>query len=133
MFFLIFIGLSSIAFADILVKQKHGGSITFVPTPDLRAPIPVHEKVDLKRKEALPFEWSMEGDPIRRDYYDFRIYKGYEMLASTLIFQQKTQVPRVLVPSSLFEADQVYTWAVRQVYKQGQKSRRNFDSFTAIR
>ncbi len=102
-----------------------------VPAPRLISPS--SENVDLTGKTFLPFEWSTEGDPVRRQYYDFRIYKGREMLSSTLIHKEKVNGYSMNVGSELFQNGEVYTWAVRQTYDSGDKSRRNFASFKIIK
>ena len=98
-----------------------------VPAPRLMSPFA--GEVVLTGKSSLTFEWSTEGDPTRRQYYDFRIYKGRDMLASTLIYKEKITAYKTDVKADLFQNGGVYTWAVRQVYGGGDKSRRNFSSF----
>ena len=68
-----------------------GGRI-FVPEVSLVSP--VTDTVDLTGKDNLDFEWSPhEGDRTKREYYDFRLYKGYQMLESTLN-AEKTSIQR---------------------------------------
>ena len=104
-------------------------SVNFVPTPRLIAPMPHDEVLDLSGKESATFEWSMEGDVTQREYYDFRIYKGLDAVASALVYKQRLASYKISVKSDLFQNGQRYTWAVRQVYKNGAKSRRDFSSF----
>lgn len=103
---------------------------TFVPQPRLISPST--QDVDLTGKATLTFEWSPhEGDPLQRDYYDFRLYKGYEMVEGTLIF--KNRVPAnnssIVLSSTMFQNGQLYTWSLKQVYTGSVKSLRSYSSF----
>ncbi len=101
-----------------------------VPQPRLISP--VTQDVDLTGKEKLEFEWSPhEGDPLQRDYYDFRLYKGREMLESTLVFKTHTQTndSSLELKSDMFQNGEVYTWSLRQVYTGSNKSQRSYSSF----
>lgn len=101
------------------------------PAPRLQRPS--GEVVDLTGKPFLSFEWTTEGDPVLRDHYDFRIYRGYKTLASTLLVSEKTKAYKIDVKSDLFKNGERYTWAVRQIYNNGGKSRRNFESFQVVK
>jgi hypothetical protein len=104
-----------------------------IPQPRLISPIT--DTVDLTGQDKLVFRWStIEGDTFRRSYYDFRLYKGYDMVESTLIF--KKQVPplegELALDASMFEDGQVYTWSLRQKYSGG-KSEKSYQPFKVIK
>ena len=106
----------------------------YVPKPVLV--YPVTDKVVLTGKSALEFKWSPhEGRLFGRRCYDFRLYRGYDMVESTLIFKTKVPGARHMldVNSDLFENSHVYTWSLRQVYRGTGKSRRSFQSFRVIK
>ncbi|MCX5715726.1 MAG: hypothetical protein NTV07_02480 [Candidatus Omnitrophica bacterium] len=81
--------------------------------------------------EFVPQPVPHEGNRMSRDYYDFRLYKGYNFLESALI--NKQQVPSdiyiVRLRADMFDDGQVYTWSLKQVYDNGNKSQRSFQSF----
>jgi hypothetical protein len=110
------------------------GQTSFVPKPRLIAP--ATDVVDLTGKEELEFKWSPhEGDQVRRDHYDFRLYRGYNMVESTRILKMNIP-PRqwsITLKAGLFENGQVYTWSLRQVYTGSAKSWRSFESFKVIK
>ncbi len=113
---------------DVYVET--GGAIGFVPEPTLVSP--VTDQVDLKGKEALVFEWNpFPGDIVRRDYYDFRVYKGTNRVEDNLIYKEKIgkSTYQVSLDANRFENGQIYTWSVRQVYGGGFKSRKSYQSF----
>lgn len=106
------------------------GIVDFVPQPVLLSP--ASDGVDLAGKDSLEFKWSPhEGDSVRRDYYDFRLYKGYNFLESALLLKQKvpSDIYVVRLRADMFEDGQVYTWSLRQVYTDSNKSHRSFQSF----
>ncbi len=128
--------LAAPAFADerIGLSANVGGSLSHVPEPRLISP--TSEQVDLTGKSSLLFEWSpFEGDITRRDYYDFRIYKGYNRVEANLIFKDKVfkSAYKIDLNANRFEDGQIYTWSVRQVYMNGSKSRKATSSFKAIK
>lgn len=108
---------------------------SFVPKPRLL--YPDTDEVDLAGKNHLEFSWSPhEGlSSSARRYYDLRLYKGYDMVASNLIFKEKIYGNRdsATVSSDLFENGRIYTWSLRQGYKGTGKSVRSFQSFKAIK
>jgi len=114
--------------------MRGGGAYEFVPEPVLL--YPTQEEADLTGKDSLEFRWSPhEGSPTRRDYYDFRLYKGYDMLESTLVFKQRVG-PRessTSLKSGMFENGAVYTWSLRQIYTGSVKSKKVFQSFRIIK
>jgi hypothetical protein len=103
-----------------------------IPQPVLKEPIT--DKVDLSGMSELIFRWSPhEGNISQRKHYDFRLYKGYQMIESNLILQDNVSPNRhqIAVSADTFKVSQVYTWSLRQTYRAG-KSRRSSSSFTVI-
>ena len=93
---------------------------------------PAGDKVDLTGRDFLEFRWVY--DIGHADRYIFKIYKGYNMYAKDLIFYEDlaSSSASVKVRSSLFEADQAYTWSLVRVHIGGQKSDKSFSSFRVI-
>ena len=125
--------LAASVWARSLSIQSDIGESDFVPPPRLISPST--DVVDLRGMSSLEFRWSPhEGDPTQREYYDFRLYKGYQALGGALIY--KVRVPRnvwsILITADLFENGAAYTCSLRQVYR-GLKSRRTFQSFKIIK
>lgn len=121
------------AFAQRIAEFEIGQT-SFIPKPRLIAP--ATDIVDLTGRDALEFKWSPhEGDQVRRDHYDFRLYRGYNMVESTRILKMRIS-PRqwsIILKADIFEDAQVYTWSLRQVYTGSAKSWRSFESFTVIK
>ena len=91
--------------------------------PALDLLYPVSENIDLAGKTTLQFRWR-QVDEARTDHYEFKLYKGYQMLGPALILKQdisRDNCPFEL-PAENFEINQVYTWFVRQVYLDGSKN-----------
>lgn len=110
-----------------LSAVRDGG---YVPAPRLIAP--TTSEVNLEGKDSLVFEWSPhEGDPLVRDYYDFRLYKGYSLIESALVCKEKVPADtwKYAVKTDLFQDREVYTWSLRQVYTGSKKSARSTSSF----
>ena len=104
------------------------------PEPRLLAPI--KEEVDLTGKDSLEFKWSpFEGQMWERRFYDFRLYKGYQLITSAEMYVQRVDPKKysVVLAASLFEDGQIYTWAVRQVYYDLRKSDAVSVSFKVIK
>jgi hypothetical protein len=124
-----------ISFAVVSLIPAHAfvcraGAMGFVPQP--RILFPDADNVDLSGKKSLEFAWSPhEGDRFMRRYYDFRLYKGYEMVESGLMM--KKRVPAGTcgfeVDAGLFDNGGTYTWSLRQIYRSGGKSYRSYKSF----
>lgn len=103
-----------------------------IPGPDLL--YPTTDDIDLSGKDYLEFRWR-KANLVQTDYYDFRLYKGYNAIAANLISKQKfsTDIYPIQIQSSMFEVDQVYTWVLVQVFLSGQKSDRSSSSFKIIK
>jgi len=127
-FFLCILLLTTPAFGRGGVAIGRDGD--YVPPPRLVSPI--LSEVDLRGKDTLVFEWSPhEGDPLQRDHYDFRLYKGYSLIESALICKERipANACTYTVKTDLFQDQEVYTWSVRQVYTGSRKSTRSTSSF----
>lgn len=109
------------------------GQGDLVPQPRLLYPR-LYE-VSMQPGTGLEFRWSPhEGSAVQRDYYDFRLYKGYQMLASTLLFKKRVS-PRdfsITLGPEYFADGGIYTWSLRQVYTGSVKSRKSTQSFKVI-
>ena len=106
----------------------------FTPEPVLISP--TGEEVDLTGKPELEFKWSPhEARRGFREYYDFRLYKGYEMLERSLLIKRRIDpnTYRTSVNADTFKDGEVYTWSLRQRYDGLQKSRRSTASFRVIK
>ncbi|MCM8790326.1 MAG: hypothetical protein NC938_01305 [Candidatus Omnitrophica bacterium] len=123
--------IAGISFGQRMVDFDIGQSDLIAPPRLIEPSVDV---IDLTNKDYLEFKWSPhEGEQIKREYYDFRLYRGYQMIESALIF--KARIPprqwSLKLKASIFKNGQVYTWSLRQVYT-GVKSRRSFDSFKVL-
>ena len=108
---------------------RGSSSSSYVPRPQLMYPIT--EEVDLTGKSQLEFRWSPhKGLFMDRRYCDFSLYKGYNMVASTLILKERVPYNRYnfSISSDAFENNQIYTWSLRAVSFSA-KSQRSYQSF----
>lgn len=111
-----------------------GGGIRYVPQPRLIRPL--SEVVDLKHAKGLVFEWSSHELPARgREYYQFKIYKGYQMYAANLYVKKKLSrgTTKIRIGADNFENGKVYTWVVRQRDNLHQWSSYSFHSFKVVK
>ncbi len=111
-----------------------GMGVDFVPQP--RILFPDTDSVDLSGKKSLEFAWSPhEGDRFMRKYYDFRLYKGYEMVQSGLMMKKRVAAGTygLGIDARVFDNGGIYTWSVRQVCRSGGKSHRSYNSFTVTK
>lgn len=105
-----------------------------VPKPVLLSPI--GDEQDISGKSSLEFRWSPhEGRSLGRKYYELKLYKGYEMLEKTLISKQRIKAGESMInmDAAQFKNGEIYTWSLRQVLNDGQKSDRAFASFRVIK
>ena len=132
---LICLVLTSILPVQGVAQVRTIGVGAYIPEPRLLSPR--GEKVKLKGKTTLGFIWSPHASRSLggRRYFDFRIYKGYQMLESTLIFKETVPGSRykLEVNSDIFENGQIYTWSLRQGYKTMGKSRRSVYPFMVVK
>ena len=99
--------------------------------PQPRIFYPKSENVNLAQKDNLEFKWSsLVGSSTDRRCYDFRLYKGYDIIIDNLIYNKDVAPFKSSwnVEANFFEDGQVYTWTLRQVYLLG-KSDRSIVSF----
>lgn len=121
------------AAAQMNMADRDIGESDYIAPPRLIKPST--DVVDLSGKECLEFSWSPhEGNPIKRDHYDFRLYKGSQAYGQYLIY--KVMLPprqwSICVGAGMFEDGGVYTCALRQAYS-GVKSKRTFQTFKVIK
>jgi hypothetical protein len=124
--------LAGPVFARGLMDRKELQS-DYVPPPVLLSPST--EDVDLTGKDILEFKWSPhEGIRGIREYYDFRLYKGYNTVESTLILKERLSgdTYQYNLAADKFEEGQTYTWTLRQVYSRLLKSDPSHASFKII-
>lgn len=116
------------------VSIQFGGGISDVPTPRLTRP--VTDVVDLQGRKELLFEWSPhERPPSGRQYYQFKIYRGYQMYASNLFIEKQLSrgTTKITISADNFENGKIYTWAVRQRDNLNQWSDYGYQSFKVIK
>ncbi len=124
--FLILLLFSSVSYCDMSLRDR--GNFGSVPGPTLL--FPVTDDIALNGKGHLEFKWS-RGNFVDTDHFEFRLYKGYNAIGSTLILKENipTDTYPIRVPASQFEVNQVYTWSLVQVFTDGEKSGPSFGSF----
>lgn len=127
------IGFAVCAAAQMNMAEFDIGESDYIAPPRLITPST--DVVDLTGKDCLEFSWSShEGDPIRRDHYDLRIYKGRQAYGQDRIYKAILP-PRqwyLCASADIFGDGGVYTVTLRQVYS-GVKSKRTFQSFRVIK
>lgn len=107
-----------------------GKGIFFSAPPRLMSP--VTDNIDLSGKKTLEFRWICEM--INTDGFDFRLYKGYNPIASTLIRKEKISKDNTAfnLDAGIFETGQSYTWSLQRTVLSGEKSDRVYASFKVI-
>ncbi len=103
----------------------------FITAPRLLYPIA--DNINLGGKDYLEFRWILT-DLVRTDYFDFRLYKGYNTTGPNLIFKKRysaNELP-IRIEASLFEVNQVYTWTLVQVFNSGYKGDKSYSPFKII-
>jgi len=124
-----------IAFLSILVQPAFAlgfGKLLDGPSPpDLS--YPTKEELDLSGLASLEFKWYIH-ELMSVSYCEFRLYKGYYGADSELILKEKVFSPdhTFTVGVSQFAGGKVYTWTVRAVAYDGQKSDLSSQSFRVI-
>jgi len=118
-------------FANSLAFSPFANFQTSPPSPRLL--YPVTDKVVLTGKDFLEFKWW--NDFGLTDHYEFRLFKGYRMYASDLIYKENVPAREssVKIKSEVFQDGQVYTWSLMRVAVNEQKSDKSFNSFTIIK
>lgn len=111
--------------------MRIGGGSGYIPAEVLL--YPTTDDIDLSGKDSLEFRW-IRTDLAVTDYFDLRLYKGYDTVESNLIFKKQfsSSIYPIEIPASLFEKGQVYSWVLRQVLYDGRKGDKSFSSFKII-
>ncbi|MDP3142664.1 MAG: hypothetical protein Q8N14_01770 [Candidatus Omnitrophota bacterium] len=125
----VFVLLSSV-FAGSSGSISFGKFSDYVPEP--RLTYPIYEEVNLAG-DFLEFRWWNDIAGMR--YFDFRLYKGYNMYEQDLIYKERLpqDVSSIKIKADLFEDNQVYTWSLLQISLSGQKSDKSFNSFRVFK
>lgn len=120
--------ISNMAFAAF--KGSFPGDET-PPSPELI--YPTTENLNLAGKAVIEFKW-ISNNYIWFSGYEFKLYKGYQTTADTLIHSEKAASSQSVIklPVSIFEAGQVYTWKLRSITTGGQRSDWSSSSFKFI-
>lgn len=107
------------------------GSENEPPAPRLRYPI--YDTVILTVNTPLEFRWF--NDYVWTDHFILKLYKGYNMYESSLIYKQNISSGEsaIKIESGLFKDGQVYTWSLVRVGFDGEKSDKSFNSFKVLR
>ena len=115
-------------------EHKFKDSIGLFNTlPEPRLIYPISDEIILTGKGFLEFRWWR--DFIGVDHFVFKIYKGYNMYAPDLIYEQNlsSSASSIKVKPELFDNGQVYTWSLMLVSLGGQKSDKSFSSFKVVK
>jgi len=102
----------------------------YIPKPRLIHP--TGETVSIAGEKAVRFVWSPhEGSRVMREYYDLRLYRGYETYEKNLILKIKIDAGSHMseISADYFNVGEIYTWTLRQIYYDARKSDRSFSSF----
>jgi len=95
---------------------------------------PATDDIDLKSQAFVEFRWE-RTDRFSTDHYEFRLYKGRQAVADTLLMKKQISTDEYpfKLEASTFEVNQVYTWSLTQVYTSGRKSDKSYTAFMIIR
>ena len=131
---LLVIGIVSAILLIVSPVFASGGRYNYSVTsynilPEPRLLYPINDKVILTGKDPLEFRWMNNFMGI--DHFIIKIYKGYNMYESFLVYKQKLPMDTssIKIKSDFFVDGQVYTWSLIQVSLTGQKSDQSFNSF----
>ncbi|MFA5338054.1 MAG: hypothetical protein WC330_06960 [Candidatus Omnitrophota bacterium] len=119
-----------IVFSVVLVVAGNVGlcrSNTTEVTSSPRLSYPIGPEVTITG-DYLEFKWWHAGMGVRS--YEFSLYKGGGPSGDVIV--QKTlpfDASSMQVEAKLFEDNQTYTWTLRQVSDDGQKSDQSFNTF----
>jgi len=100
---------------------------------DIAAPAllsPVTEDTDLAGKDTLEFRW-LAAPEIFVYYTEFRLYKSANNFASDLIYKKNIQPGnyKINVPSTYFEKGQTYSWTLRIIFTNGNRTEKACSTF----
>lgn len=122
---------------SVFISDSYCGSLrgdTFKTISGPRLLYPVTDDIDLSGKDTLEFKW-VKDYYVQTEYLDFRVYKGYNTTADTLVFKQKfssNEYP-IKMPAASFEEGQVYTWVLVLIFYDGTKSDKSHSPFKIIK
>lgn len=106
----------------------------YVPQPKLIEP--TGEQVDLTGKVGLTFSWGKHiGMNGLGKYYDFKLYKGTDIVEANLIFKERVTGDKykLVLPVKIFEDKALYTWSLKLCYKIRGKSTRSLAAFQVVK
>jgi hypothetical protein len=94
---------------------------------------PCTENINLENKDSLEFRWKPTQSFVQG--YDFKLYKGYQMVDDNLIIHEKIKesVRSLSVPTELLSQGNVYSWSLVERDMRGLKSEDSFCSFEVER
>ena len=119
--------------ADELQNEQIQAMLRSITKPKLEYPKDV--VVSMSNRPFLEFRWAASTNAlIKRNYFDFKLYKGKAVERKNLIFAQRLpyDMYSLQVNASLFEHNQVYTWTLTQTYLRGDKVDTSLGSFKVI-
>ncbi len=93
---------------------------------------PVTEKIFLNDRSVLEFRWENSAIDVR--FFEFRLYRGYDLYAKNLILKEHIPGSRSVfsLPAATFAAGQTYSWSLVRINPDGRKSERSVASFTLV-
>jgi len=126
----LFLSPAMISLAGPLSFNLDSGLYNNPPAPRLKYPI--NDTIILPANQPLEFSWWNDFEQTRG--YIFKIYKGYNMFASGLIFSKElpADASSIKINPELFTAGQVYTWSLVRISFNGAKSDKSFNSFKVL-
>jgi len=128
--------LTAFLVLSVFISSSYSGvrlGAGFEPVPGEKLLYPTTNDISLTGKDYLEFRW-LRTDLEKTDYFDFRLYKGYNTVESSRIFKKRfsSDVYPIEIPASLFEKGQVYSWVLVQVFYDGRKGDKSASSFKII-
>ncbi|MCK9615033.1 MAG: hypothetical protein M0R48_05980 [Candidatus Omnitrophica bacterium] len=95
---------------------------------------PTTEGVDLTGKNELEFRW-IKTPGMFVYCTEFKLYKSANNFASDLIYKEKIQPDNypAKVPATYFEKGQVYSWTLRMVLTNGNRTDKAYSTFKVIK
>jgi len=95
---------------------------------------PVTEAIDLSGKDSLEFKW-IKTPGMFVYYTEFKLYKSANNFASDLIYKENIQPGSypAKVPVTYFEEGQVYSWTLRIVLTDGNRTEIAYSPFKVIK
>jgi hypothetical protein len=107
------------------------GSNTSEITIEPRLAYPLEPEVTVTG-EYLEFKWWPAATGVRT--YEFSLYKGGGLSGDVILEKHLPfNVTSLKVDAKLLEDNQIYTWTLRQVADNGQKSDKSFSTFKVIK